>query len=85
MELNAKTIMNRLQKETELLKPMTPENSKKLKTVLVGMLSDLQQVCMDNDIDVMLAYGSALGAVRHKGFIPWDDDIVIMMPRKDYV
>ena len=75
MELNAKTIMNRLQKETELLKPMTPENSKKLKTVLVGMLSDLQQVCMDNDIDVMLAYGSALGAVRHKGFIPWDDDL----------
>ena len=47
MELNAKTIMNRLQKETELLKPITPENSKKLKTVLVGMLSDLQQVCMD--------------------------------------
>ena len=75
MELNAKTIMNRLQKETELLKPITPENSKKLKTVLVGMLSDLQQVCMDNDIDVMLAYGSALGAVRHKGFIPWDDDL----------
>ena len=84
MELNAKTIMNRLQKETELLKPMTPENSKKLKTVLVGMLSDLQQVCMDNDIDVMLAYGSALGAVRHKGFIPWDDDIDVYMSRSDW-
>ena len=84
MELNAKTIMNRLQKETELLKPMTPENSKKLKTVLVGMLSDLQQVCMDNDIDVMLAYGSALGAVRHKGFIPWDDDLDVYMSRSDW-
>ena len=84
MELNAKTIMNRLQKETELLKPITPENSKKLKTVLVGMLSDLQQVCMDNDIDVMLAYGSALGAVRHKGFIPWDDDIDVYMSRSDW-
>ena len=84
MELNAKTIMNRLQKETELLKPITPENSKKLKTVLVGMLSDLQQVCMDNDIDVMLAYGSALGAVRHKGFIPWDDDLDVYMSRSDW-
>ena len=38
MELNAKTIMNRLQKETELLKPITPENSKKLKSVLVNAL-----------------------------------------------
>lgn len=76
--------MNRLQKETELLKPMTPENSKKLKTVLVGMLSDLQQVCMDNDIDVMLAYGSALGAVRHKGFIPWDDDLDVYLTREDW-
>ena len=84
MELNAKTIMNRLQKETELLKPITPENSKKLKTVLVGMLSDLQQVCMDNDIDVMLAYGSALGAVRHKGFIPWDDDLDVYLTREDW-
>lgn len=84
MELNAKTIMNRLQKETELLKPITPENSKKLKTVLVGMLSDLQQVCMDNEIDVMLAYGSALGAVRHKGFIPWDDDLDVYMSRSDW-
>lgn len=82
MELNAKKIMNRLQKETELLKPITPENSKKLKTVLVGMLSDLQQVCMDNDIDVMLAYGSALGAVRHKGFIPWDDDLDVLYVSK---
>lgn len=84
MELNAKTIMNRLQKETELLKPITSEDSKKLKSVLVGMLSDLQKACLDNDLDVMLAYGSALGAVRHKGFIPWDDDLDVYMSRSDW-
>lgn len=84
MELNAKTLMNRLQKETDLLKPISLENSKKLKAILVMMLLDLIQTGDKYDIDVMLAYGSALGAVRHKGFIPWDDDLDVYMSRKDW-
>lgn len=41
-------------------------------------------VCMSEGLKYSLAFGSLIGAVRHKGFIPWDDDIDVIMPRKDY-
>lgn len=48
------------------------------------VLKKLIAICDSHDWKYFLAYGSMLGAVRHKGVIPWDDDIDIMMPRPDY-
>lgn len=56
----------------------------KLKEALIHILDKFVQVCEKQHLRYYLAYGSALGAVRHKGMIPWDDDIDVYMPRKDY-
>lgn len=52
--------------------------------VLLGMIKDVDALCRKHNIPYFLNGGSALGAVRHKGFIPWDDDIDISMMVKDY-
>ena len=55
-----------------------------LQGVLVEIMEDVIQVCEDNELRYSLSGGSLLGAVRHDGFIPWDDDADLEMPRKDY-
>lgn len=55
-----------------------------IKSIQLDILKNIHSFCLANQLHYSLAYGSLLGAVRHKGYIPWDDDIDIMMPRKDY-
>lgn len=57
---------------------------KQLQGVMLAILGDIVSVCDEHHIVYTLGGGSALGAVRHHGFIPWDDDIDINMPREEF-
>ncbi len=52
--------------------------------VLLGMMKDIDAICRKHNIPYFLTAGTCLGAVRHNGFIPWDDDADIAMMREDY-
>lgn len=57
---------------------------RKLQLTQIEILDEIVRVCDSLGLTYYLAYGTLLGAIRHKGFIPWDDDLDIWMNRKDY-
>ncbi len=63
---------------------LSPKQREELQQTLLHMLWDFIDVCEKNHIRYSLSGGSVLGSIRHKGFIPWDDDIDINMPRKSF-
>lgn len=56
---------------------------KDVRKVQLNILIKLDEVCKKNNLRYYLAFGTCLGALRHKGFIPWDDDIDVLMPYAD--
>lgn len=77
-------IMNEIAITSGYLKPISEEDSKAQKRLLLEIYNDVSTLCDQYDLDYMAGGGTCLGAIRHGGFIPWDDDLDIMMPRSSY-
>lgn len=69
-----------MSKKNQLVKMTIKEQ----KQCLLDIVKYIDQICIDNDIRYSMMFGTLLGAVRHHGFIPWDDDIDLALPREDY-
>lgn len=59
-------------------------NIKEIKEIQIVILDEVVKFCEQENLRYFLGYGTLLGAIRHRGYIPWDDDIDLIMPRPDY-
>lgn len=78
------TALKLIDPEKENLHAVTEEEKNELQKELLEMMKDVAAICEENHIQWSLSGGSVLGAVRHHGFIPWDDDMDINMTRRDF-
>lgn len=65
-------------------KDLEIKDLEELKKIQLGIMKNIHAFCVKHNLRYYLAYGTLIGAMRHNGFIPWDDDIDIFMPRNDY-
>lgn len=66
------------------MRELTAEELSRIKEISLEMLVDFDKFCKENNIEYMISFGTALGAVRHGGFIPWDDDVDVDVHIDDY-
>lgn len=66
------------------MKELTAEELKEWKRIITDVLREFHDICQKNGFRYFACGGTAIGTVRHKGIIPWDDDIDVSMPRPDY-
>ena len=76
-----------MENQESLREEYNPEGSelRRLQLRMLDMLVVVDEICRRHDIPYWIEGGTLLGAVRHEGFIPWDDDLDIALMKKDYV
>lgn len=82
--LSTKNLYMKACMQSKELHAMTDEERSRLQAHLRKMYLEIEKVCERHALRMCAGYGTVLGAIRHKGFIPWDDDMDLLMPREDY-
>ena len=85
MGLSTVSAFKSMNNKNKNLKRLSDKQLKQLQKTILEIAVDINYVCQKYNLNYNLGGGSALGAVRHHGFIPWDDDFDINMPRKAYL
>lgn len=83
-KLSTYSVFKKMVLNNESIHMLSQEEVDQVQNILLKMMDDIHRTCEEEDLTYVLSGGCALGAVRHGGFIPWDDDIDLCMPRKDY-